>query len=164
MAQNQGTVPIRGTGAAVGTPVSFTITTAAGGSIAGYVMPITSGISLQHQSSRDLLLDGDGEVSGSGAWGEYLEATFTLVPSGTTLANARVSATLPTIMSTVAITGADVVAVGSFADAFNTNGSSTQKWIYEGGGSLGFTQSGQATMTMPLRRYSAIAGGTAIAS
>lgn len=166
MAQNQGTVPIRGTSAAVGTPVTFTITTAAGGSISGYVMPITSGIQITHTASRDNVIDGDGEVVGVGAWGEYLEATFTLIPSAATLANARISATLPTVLSTVAITGADVIAVGPFADAINVTSGDPggNKWIYEGGGSLSVTAGGQTTMTLPLRRYPEIAGGTAIVS
>ena len=131
--------------------------------ISGYVSPIVSGITITHQGSSDTVLNGDGEIVGVGAWGEYFEATFTLIPAGTSAANALISATLPPLMSVVTITGADVVQVGSLTSVVNA--ATTARWLYVGGGSLSFTQDGQATMTLPLRRYPSIStADTAIAS
>ena len=131
--------------------------------ISGYVMPIVSGIQITHQGSTDTVMNGDGEIAGVGAWGEYFEATFTLIPAGATNAEGIIAATLPPLMSTVTITGADVVQVGSNASVINA--ATTGRWLYVGGGSLSLTQSGQASMTLPLKRYPSISTvDTALAS
>lgn len=156
MAQNQGTVPIRGTSATVGSPITFTILGPGGTApiASGYVTPIVSGITITHQGSSDTVLNGDGEIVGVGAWGEYFEATFTLIPVGASEAAARLSATLPPLMSTVEIAAADPIQAGSVSSIIVASG--TSRWLYVGGGSLSLSQDGQATMTLPLRRYPSV--------
>lgn len=122
--------------------------------ISGYVMPIVSGISITHQGASDTVMNGDGEIVGAGAWGEYFEATFTLIPSGASNAEALKAATLPQLMSTVTITGGDAIQAGTQTSIIN--GATTGRWLYMGGGALSLSQDGQASMTLPLRRYPSI--------
>lgn len=163
-----GKAVIFGTSATSGTPISFTIKTPGSGStsLTGYVYPIITGVNVSHQAETDMIKNESGDVVAVITHGEYLEATFECVPSGGTLADARTSATLPALGSTVIITGADVIPIGSFADGINvTDGDSTtigKRWIYLGGGTVRTSSDGHATMSLPLKRFPGVTGGTAI--
>jgi hypothetical protein len=128
--------------------------------ISGYVVPIVSGVQLTHQGSSDTVISGDGEIVGVGTWGEYFEATFTLIPSGASNAEGLKAATIPQLGSLVTITAADDIQAGTItAPSSNTgviNAATTTRWIYLGGGSLSLTSTGQASLSLPLKRYPSI--------
>ena len=159
----QGSAPRFGTSAAAATPITFTIYNQANTSLgAGFVMPSVNGWNLTHPAETARTKDSNGDITAVTGHGEMLECQFDLLPIGSSLPNMRLSMTLPPLMSTVAIAGADIFAAGPFADAINTDGSSTQRWIYEGGGNVSTTNEGHARLSLTLRRYPGITGGAAI--
>ncbi len=163
---SQGTAPLFGTSATVASPITFTIYNQSNTSLgSGYVMPTVTGWNVTHQADNIKTKDSHGNIQSTTGHGEYLECQFDLVPDGTSLANSRLASTLPPIMSTVVISGADVFPSGPFADAINVAGGSapeTSRWIYEGGGSVRQSNDGHAVVSITLRRYPNIVGGTAI--
>jgi hypothetical protein len=159
----QGSAPRFGTSSVAATPITFTIYDQAGTTLgSGFVMPSVNGWNLTHNVEVARTKDSNGDITATTGHGEMLECQFDLLPIGSTLADMRKSLTLPPVMATVAITGADIFPAGSFVDAINTNGSSTQRWIYEGGGSVSASNEGHARLSVTLRRYPGITGGAAI--
>jgi hypothetical protein len=155
-----------GTEATQGTPVTFTIYGADGTTaLSGYVMPTTNNYSLTHNAEVARSKDGSGDINHVIAHGEYLEASFELVPFGTSMANSLKALTTPALLSSVSIAGAPIIAMGSWANAINVAGGSapeTHKWIYEGGGSVRLTSDAPASLSLTLRRYRKVAGGAII--
>jgi hypothetical protein len=143
------------------TPVSFELREANTTLItsAGYVMPTVSNYDLTHNASSTQSSNGSGDIDASATFGEFLEATFELVPAGSSLANAELSCRIPPLGATLVISGANTITAGSFADAINSGSGS--RWIYEGGGSLRFTSDGFASVSITCRRYPSIAATTA---
>jgi len=170
MAQQQGKIRIVGTSTVSGTPGSFTMYSPSDGTtavISGYVSPVITGINLQHAVESAMNKDHKGDVVGVVTHGEHLEATFELIPEGSTLANALKSATIPPDGATIVITGLDVIQVGTFPDALNVSGSTlptSARWIYMGGASIRETNDpGQpAALSVPAKRFPLITGGTAV--
>lgn len=163
----QGSQPIFGTSAS-STPISFTIYRPSDGASlgSGYVMPVVGGFNVTHNAENVRTRDGSGDIQSTTGHGEFIECQFDLIPDASTLADSRKSATIPPLMSTIVVANADVIPCGPFADAINVNplGSApeTSRWIYEGGGSIRMTQDGIAAVSLTLRRYPKIVGGTAI--
>ena len=162
----QGTAPLFGTSASNGSPITFTIYDQAGTTLgAGYVMPVVGGFNVTHNADNIRTKDASGDIQSTTGHGEFLECQFDLIPDASSPANSRLASRIPPLMSTVVISGADVIACGPFADSINVAGGSppeTSRWIYEGGGSIRMTQDGIAAVSLTLRRYPKIVGGTAI--
>jgi hypothetical protein len=122
-------------------------------------MPTVNNYDLTHNASSVQSSDGSGNIDASATFGEFLEATFELMPAGASLDDAEDSARLPALGSTLVISGANTIAAGSFPDAINSGTGS--RWIYEGGGSVRFASDGFATVSITCRRYPNIAATTA---
>lgn len=164
-----GSIPVFGIDKVDGTPVLFKMfspTTYTSEISAGALAHAVTSSSINHNAQKDAVMSNRGDVEGAGYYGEHLTATFELIPKtvsgGTqTRAAAAISAILPPLGATLEITGADVFRVGSWADAVNTNTASapnTHRWIYEGGGSISLTNSGDVKLSLPLIRYAKISG------
>jgi len=69
---------------------------------------------------------------------------------------------LPDVNGTCVITGAPVIEIGGYADAINA--ATGNRWIYAGGGSIKTTQTGKATGTITLKRYTNITASGAATS
>ncbi len=155
-----------GRGHQIGVDGQTTITfTNPGGSpaISGTISYNKRNIRLVHNGETVRTLDEDGDIVALTFGSEFLEGVFTFIPYGSTYANATASRQLPSLGASAAISGFDIFVMGSFADALNTNGATTQPWIYEGGGednqNAGLEPS---TLTITLRRYPAITSATVI--
>lgn len=156
-------VTFQGKGFVFGTPASYTAFDTANTTLgAGYVSPSTEGATVSHNTEVERVQDSDGDIVAVIMTGEYVECSFDLRPEGSTVANARLAATLPPVGATFQITGMPIIKVGAFVDVFNTDGSDTKKWIYEGGGQVRGTNTGKYTVTLPLRRYQGITPGAVI--
>lgn len=156
-------VTFQGKGYVYGTPASFTAYDTSNVSLgAGYISPATESASVTHNADVERVQDSDGDFAAVIMTGEYVECAFDLRPEGTSVANAKLAATLPPIGATFQITGMPIIAVGAFVDVFNTDGSDAKKWIYEGGGQLRMTNTGKAMVSLTLRRYQGITPGAAI--
>jgi len=158
----QGAAPLFGAGAP-----TFILNDAAGSAVSGYIMPTVTGHNITHNVGATETKDESGDIDAVTFHGEYIECAFTLLPTGTTSANALASARIPQPGATMTVSGGPVMAVGSFSDALNVGSGSlpaTAKWIYSGGGSIQRSSDGHATLNLTFRRYPLIVGGTAITS
>lgn len=160
----QGAAPLFGAGAPL-----FVLKTPGNGNtdVTGYVMPTVTGYNITHNVGATETKDESGDIDAVTFHGEYIECAFTLLPTAGTSANALLSARIPAPGTTMTVSGAPVMPVGSFEDALNTGTGSlpaTARWIYAGGGSIQRSSDGHATLNLTFRRYPQIVGGTAITS
>ena len=148
-----------GKGHVFGVPATLVMYGSNGSSaISGYVAPTLQGSGLTHSFDSDETRNQAGDVdSVIVGMGEKIECEFDFIARGSTLADAKISATLPTPGAWVKITNAPVVAVGSFTDAYNyVSTTQEQPWLYIGG-SLTESAGGKMTGKIKLVRYAGIA-------
>jgi len=151
-------VKIAGTGNTA-TPPTFTLTRPDNSTaISGFTNHVDSA-DIRHVASDVTQMNGSGDIDAVSFYGEYIEVTLELMPTGATKAAAETAMTLPPVGSTVQTAGFRAFAVGPFADAMNAGSSS--RFIYPGGGSIRLDSKGFATMSLPLRRYVSVTGNAA---
>jgi hypothetical protein len=139
-----------------GAPATLTVYDAAGSAVvSGYVSPLMDGQDLTHNADSELIRNSLGEVVGVVTYNNNLELTISYIPAAThSVANAKLSASLPDAGGTVVIADAPVVEIGGYTDALNA--ATGNRWIYKGGGSIKTTATGVARMTLPLVRFAGI--------
>lgn len=140
---------------------AIAFTQPSGTALTGYVSPNLQGFSLSHKAAVEMVPNQAGQQASMMITDEWIELTFDYFPQGTTAANAKLSATLPEVGSKAAITGLPIVQIGAFVDGLNTNGSSTQPWIYEADGGLDGKSKEKWDGKIALRRYVGITSGAA---
>jgi len=119
------------------------------------------GLDLSHECDTEEVKNTSGEVVGHVVSNNRLSLTVNCIPSGSTAANALITAFLADGNGTAVISGAKVVTCGGVANALNT--ATSGKWIYAGGGSVKFTNAGKAMVTLPLKKYPSITAAIAVA-
>jgi hypothetical protein len=135
-----------------GSPATLALYDAAGALVVtGYVSPDIESYDITHEADTEEVRNSAGEVVGHIGYNNRLTLTVNFIPSGTSTANALLSASLPDVNGTCVITGAPVIKIGGYADAINA--ATGNRWIYAGGGSIKTTQTGKATATITLKRY-----------
>lgn len=126
--------------------------------VTGYVSPDIESYDITHEADTEEVRNSAGEVVGHIGYNNRLTLTVNFIPTGSSVANAKLAASLPDVNGTCIITNAPIIEVGSYLDAINAPGSPGAgpggRWIYAGGGSIKTTQSGKATGTITLKRYS----------
>jgi hypothetical protein len=98
--------------------------------LSGYVQPNLQSLRLVDNGDVDVIKDQAGEIGSYIFSGQYLECSINFIPEGTTLANAKKSATGPVLGSGMKISGMPVIAMGAFTDAWNTDSGNTQPWVH----------------------------------
>ena len=122
------------------------------------------GFDLSHECDTEEVKNTSGEVVGHVVSNNRLSLSINCIPSGSTVADALITSFLADGNGTATITGAKVVTCGGVANAINTGGSpASGRWIYAGGGSVKFTNSGKAMVNLPLKKYPSITALAAIA-
>jgi hypothetical protein len=149
----------QGKGHVFGLGATIAFTKPDGTSLSGYVTPDIQTLRVSHQPKVDEIKGQDGEYNAFIVSGEKVECEFTFIPQGTTIANAKLSAQMPPIGSSGAISGLPVIPFGSFADVFNTG-----VWYYQGAGSDSGQNDTNWTGTFTLVRYPGITTTTAISA
>jgi hypothetical protein len=135
-----------------GSPATLALYDAAGALVVtGYVSPDIESYDITHEADTEEVRNSAGEVVGHIGYNNRLTLTVNFIPSGTSTANALLSASLPDVNGTCVITGAPVIEIGGYTDAINA--ATGNRWIYAGGGSIKTTQTGKATATITLKRY-----------
>ncbi len=119
------------------------------------------GFDISHECDTEDVKNTNGEVVGSVVSNNRLSLTVNCIPSGSTAANALLTAFLSDGNGTAVIAGAKEVTCGGVPNAINTAASG--KWIYAGGGSVKFTNAGKAMVTLPLKKYPSITAAVALA-
>lgn len=132
---------------------AIAFTEPSGSAITGYVSPNLQGCDWSHKGEVEKVLNQAGNTGSLIVTDEYIEMTFDYVPQGTSDANARKSAATPALLSKAAISGLPIIQIGSFADGLNTNGATTQPWIYEGDGGGSGKAKEKWDGKITLRRY-----------
>jgi hypothetical protein len=118
---------------------------------------------ITHEADTEQVKNSSGEIVANVSSGDRLSATFNIIPSGATPADALLAAAIPNGNGRVNVTVADQVSIGGLLTAGTGTGANAINgdWIYNGGGSLKFTQSGKAMLTLPCVKYALITGATA---
>lgn len=138
-----------------GSPATLALYDAAGALVVtGYVSPDIESYDITHEADTEEVRNSAGEVVGHIGYNNRLTLTVNFIPSGTSTANALLSASLPDVNGTCIISGAPVIKIGGYTDAINAL--TGNRWIYAGGGSIKTTQTGKATATITLKRYTNI--------
>jgi hypothetical protein len=119
--------------------------------ITGYVAPDVESYDITHEADTEEVRNSSGEVVGHIGYNNRLTLTLNFIPSGASTANAILASTLPDVNGTCVITGAPQIKIGGYNDAINA--ATGNRWIYAGGGSIKTTQTGKATGTITLKRY-----------
>jgi hypothetical protein len=122
--------------------------------ITAYTSPDMEGYDLQHECDTDEVRNSAGEVVGHITYNNRITLTVNFIPAGATASDALKALSAPDANGTCILTGAPAVQFGGYADAINA--ATGNRWIYAGGASLKFTQSGKATGTITLKRYSGL--------
>lgn len=134
-----------------------------GSSIAGYVSPNLQGLDISHKASVDRVPNQSGDTGCIIITDEYIEVAFDFFPQGSTLTFALASAQIPQAGASAQISGLPIIKLGPFADGLNTNGATTNPWIYEADGGLNGKAKEKWDGKITMRRYVAITNATAIA-
>ena len=125
------------TGASPGTALSGAITT-----IESY--------DVTHEADVEQIKNSSGEVVAQVSANERISLNITFIPSGTDFAAAKTAASLPNVNGYVAIGGTNATTYGGVSLDGN--------YVYSGGGSVKFTSSGKAMVTMTVTKYPSLAG------
>lgn len=132
--------------------------------VTGWITPNLQGSGLAHSFDADEIGNQAGNVESLiGGMKEKLECEFDFIPRGSTIAIAKLSASLPPPLGKCMITGAPIIVVGSWTDAYNTDGTNTQPWIYMGG-SLAESAGGKMTGKIKLNRFIGITSAVPVTS
>ena len=163
MANTQGTKYV------FGSPATLALYDAANNLVVtGYVSPDIESYDITHEADTEEVRNSAGEVVGHIGYNNRITLTVNFIPSGTSVANALLAASLPDVNGTCTISGAPVIEIGGYVDALNAPGSPGTgpggRWIYAGGGSIKTTQTGKATGTITLKRYTNITASGAATS
>ena len=147
-----------------GSPAIITLYTAADSTttiFAGTTSTANEGFDLSHECDTEEVKNTSGEVVGHIVSNNRLSLNVNCIPSSSTVALALITAYLADGNGTAVISGAKEVTCGGVANAINTSASG--RWIYAGGGSVKFTNSGKAMVNLPLKKYPSITAAAAIA-
>lgn len=134
---SKGTITLYSAAISPATPVAL---------LSGGISTIES-YDITHEGDVEQIKNSSGETIAQVVANERLSISVTFIPSGSTAANALLAAGLPAVNGYATIANADTISLGGTANAINGN------WVYSGGGSVKFTQSGKAMVTVPLVRY-----------
>ena len=147
-----------------GSPAIITLYTAADSTttiFAGTTSTANEGFDLSHECDTEEVKNTSGEVVGHIVSNNRLTLNVNCIPSSSTAALALITSSLADGNGTAVISGAKEVTCGGVANAINTSASG--RWIYAGGGSVKFTNSGKAMVNLPLKKYPSITALAAIA-
>ena len=107
-----------------------------------------------HEADVEQIKNSSGEVVAQVSANERISLNVTFIPSGTTSAIAKTGSSLPNVNGYAVIAGADATTYGGVS----ING----EYVYSGGGSVKFTSSGKAMVTMTVTKYPSLAGSATV--
>lgn len=107
-----------------------------------------------HEADVEQIKNSAGEVVAQVSANERISLNITFIPSASTFAQAKLAASLPTVNGYAAIAGSDGVTVGGV--------SIDGDYVYSGGGSVKFTSSGKAMVTITVTKYPSLSGTASV--
>ena len=121
-----------------------------GTALSGAISSIES-YDVTHEADVEQIKNSSGEVVAQVAANERISLSVTFIPSSSTSAAVALTcASLPNVNGYATIAGADATTYGGVS----INGN----YVYSGGGSVKFTSSGKAMVTVTVTKYPSLAG------
>lgn len=112
-----------------------------------------------HEADVEQIKNGSGEVVAQVSANERISLNVTFIPSADTFDNAKIAAGLPKVNGYAEIAGTD----GAVAGGITIGGVPLDgKYVYSGGGSVKFTASGKAMVTITVTKYPSLLGDAAV--
>jgi hypothetical protein len=124
------------------TPAGVALTTGAISTIESY--------DATHEADVEQIKNSAGEVVAQVSANERISLNVTFIPSASSFAQAKLAAGLPAVNGYATIAASDGVTVGGV--------SIDGDYVYSGGGSVKFTSSGKAMVTVAVTKYPSLAG------
>lgn len=119
--------------------------------------PLTSGTittiesyDATHEADVEQIKNSSGDVVAQVSANERISLNVTFIPSASDFAQAKLAAGIPKVNGYAAIAGSDGVTVGGV--------SIDGDYVYSGGGSVKFTNSGKAMVTITVTKYPSLTG------
>ncbi len=128
------------------TPAGVALTTGAISTIESY--------DATHEADVEQIKNGAGETVAQVSANERISLNVTFIPSAASFAQAKLAAGLPAVNGYATIASSDGVTVGGV--------SIDGDYVYSGGGSVKFTSSGKAMVTVTVTKYPSLAGNAAV--
>lgn len=133
-----------------GTITLYNQTGSSGTALSGAISTIES-YDVTHEADVEQIKNSSGDVIAQISANERISLNITFIPSSSTSAAAALTcASLPNVNGYATIAGADATTYGGIT----INGD----YVYSGGGSVKFTSSGKAMVTVTLTKYPAVTG------
>lgn len=127
------------------TPAGVALTTGAISTIESY--------DATHEADVEQIKNSAGEVVAQVSANERISLNVTFIPSAATFAQAKLAAGLPAVNGYATIASSDGVTIGGV--------SIDGDYVYSGGGSVKFTSSGKAMVTVTVTKYPSLLGNAA---
>lgn len=128
------------------TPAGVALTTGAISTVESY--------DVTHEADVEQIKNSSGEVVAQVSANERISLNVTFIPSAATFAQAKLAAGLPAVNGYATIAASDGVTIGGV--------SIDGDYVYSGGGSVKFTSSGKAMVTVTVTKYPSLAGNAAV--
>lgn len=153
MATSKGLALVYG---AKGTITLYTQTGASGTALSGAITTIES-YDVTQEADVEQIKNSSGEVVAQVSANERISLSVTFIPSSSTdLAGAKAAAGLPNVNGYATIASSDAITIGGVSIDGN--------YVYSGGGSVKFTNSGKVMVTVPLTKYVSLNGNATVYS
>lgn len=128
------------------TPAGVALTTGAISTVESY--------DATHEADVEQIKNSSGEVVAQVSANERISLNVTFIPSAATFAQAKLAAGLPAVNGYATIASSDGITIGGV--------SIDGDYVYSGGGSVKFTSSGKAMVTVTVTKYPSLAGNAAV--
>ena len=129
----------------------ITLYTTAGVALTTGAITTIESYDITHEGDVEQIKNGAGVVVAQVSENERLSMSITFIPSaaagGTGDAQSKLAASLPAINGWATIANAKAITFGGATGTINGD------WVYAGGGSVKFTNSGKVMITLPLTKY-----------
>lgn len=133
---------------------TITLYTPAGVALTSGAISTIESYDVTHEADVEQIKNSSGEVVAQVSANERISLNVTFIPSAATFAQAKLAAGLPAVNGYATIASSDGVTVGGV--------SIDGDYVYSGGGSVKFTSSGKAMVTVTVTKYPSLLGNAAV--
>ena len=133
-----------------GSKGTITLKTPAGSALTTGAITTIESYDVTHEADVEQIKNSAGEVVAQVSANERISLSVTFIPSAASFAQAKLAAGLPAVNGSATIAATDGITVGGV--------SIDGDYVYSGGGSVKFTSSGKAMVTVTVTKYPSLSG------
>ena len=137
-----------------GSKGTITLFTPAGGALTTGAISTIESYDASHEADVEQIKNAAGEVVAQVSANERISLSVTFIPSAAEFVQAKLAAGLPAVNGYATIASSDGVTIGGVSLDGN--------YVYSGGGSVKFTNSGKVMVTVTVVKYPSLAGNAAV--